>query len=35
LTNEVLALEGARVGEITAFVLPEPSPQFGLPVELD
>jgi hypothetical protein len=35
LTNEVLALEGARVREITAFVLPELSPQFGLPVELN
>ena len=32
---EVLALEGARVREITAFVLPELFPQFGLPAELD
>ena len=32
---EVLALEGARVREITAFVLPELFPQFGLPAELN
>jgi RNA polymerase sigma-70 factor, ECF subfamily len=32
---EVLALEGARVREITAFVLPELFPHFGLPAELN
>jgi RNA polymerase sigma-70 factor, ECF subfamily len=32
---EVLALEGARVREINAFVLPELFPQFGLPAELN
>ena len=32
---EVLALEGERVREITAFVLPELFPQFGLPAELN
>jgi len=31
---EVLAFEGARVKEITAFVFPELFPRFGLPTEL-
>ena len=31
---EVLALRGERVAEITAFVLPERFPRFGLPTEL-
>ena len=31
---EVLALEGSRVRDITAFLLPEMFPRFGLPAEL-
>ncbi len=32
---DVLTLEGARISEITAFIIPELFPRFGLPPELD